>query len=153
LELPARELTDLARSQMGSRYLVERVASELLDLLGRRPGVLDAERHLGENTAEDGLILRILEERRDGSRELRGTRPPRVVTADGPPSCEAATVEVGNEARERPDERRLAAAGAAGKQHDLARRHGQRHIGERLAALAFVRERQLVNGRYSHRAP
>ena len=98
---------------------VERRPRAVLDLGGRRPGVLDAERDLGQHTAEHDLVLRILEERRHRSSELGGPRPPRVVAVDLDRASERPAVKVRHEPGERADERRLAASRAAGQEHDL----------------------------------
>ena len=52
-----------------------------------------------QRAAEHELVVRILEQRGDGPRQLRGSRPPRVASTDFDGAFEPAPVKVRNEAR------------------------------------------------------
>ena len=110
MQLAARQLGHSPLRQVRSAHVLERRPRTPLDLAGRSAGVLDAERHLGEDAVEDHLVLGILEERRDRAGELGRPCASRVAAADLDAASEAAPVEVRHEAGKRADQCRLAAA-------------------------------------------
>ena len=92
-------------------------ADECERLLDPRPDlgrlgadVLEPERDLVRDPRHHDLVLGVLEDRRDGSRELRRARLARVDAADDDATREDAPVEVRHEPRERTQQRRLAGA-------------------------------------------
>ena len=116
----------------------------MLDLVGWRARVLDAERHLGQHAAEHDLVIGILEERRHRPGELGGSRPPRVVARDLDRASERPAVKVRHEPGQCANERRLPAPRPACEEHDLAGGDLQRDTGQRRAVCAAVREREVA---------
>ncbi len=116
------------------------------DRLGRGADVLEPERDLGGDAPEDDLVLRILEDRRDRSGELGRPRAARVAAGDLDAALEAAAVEPRHEPGERAHERRLAGAGRAEQQHDLAALDLERDVAQRRRRLR-VREREPLDAR------
>ena len=113
LELAARELGHLPLGEMRGADRCERSSRARADQLRRRTDVLQPERHLGGHACEHDLVFGILEERRDGSREVGRPRAPGVVAGDLDAAGEATAVEVRHEPGQRAQQRRLAAAGGA----------------------------------------
>ena len=144
LQLAAGELRDVAAGEVGGADGLECRPRARLDLDGRRPGILDAERDFGEHAAEHDLVLRILKQRRHRPRELGGSRPPRVVAAHLDRACELPAVKVRHEPGQRADERCLPTSRPAGQEHDLPRRDVHRDSGQRRAIGAAVREREVA---------
>ena len=142
-----------ARARCAGAHGVESRQRAALDLPRRRARILDAEGHLGQDAAEDDLVLRILEEGGDGAGELGRSGPPRVAAADLDAASETAAVKVRHEAGERPDERRLPAARSSSEQNDLSWSHVERDAGERRPVGSAVRKRQPPYRCYSHTAP
>ena len=98
------------------------------------------------DSPEDDLILRILEDRCDGSRELRRTRAARVAAGDLDAAFEAAAVEPRDEPGECAYERRLAGAGGAEEQHDFAALDLERDVAQRRRRFR-IREREPFDAR------
>ena len=105
LQLAARELRDgsigKVRGADGSKRL-QRVRN---DLERRSADVLETERDFARDPREDDLLLRILEQRRDGSGERRRPSRARIPSVDLDPPLEPPTVEVRHETGERAEER------------------------------------------------
>ena len=108
--------------------------------------VLEPECDLVRDPPEDDLVLRILEERGDASRELGRARAPGVAALDLDPALEAAAVEVRDETGERPQERRLPRARRAEQRDDLPGLDPQRDVRERRARRVRVREGEPFDG-------
>src|SRR5947209_16129942 len=96
----------------------ERLADASGDQRRRGADVLQTEGDLGLDPAQDDLVLRILEDRGDGARELGGPQPPGVEPADVDTAREPPTVEVRDEAGERAEEGRLARSRRAKAEHE-----------------------------------
>ena len=133
------------------------------DLLGRHADVLETERDLVLDARHHDLVLGILEHRRDGPGELGGAVRARVEAADLDPAGEAAAVEMRHEPGERPQQRRLAAAGRPEQRDDLAglelerdvaqgrqRRPGTRTRGRRRCARAMPPPPRARRGHERH---
>jgi hypothetical protein len=112
------------------------------DLHRRRAKVLEPERDLVLDTAEDDLILGILEQRGDLVREIRWAETARVASGHLDPPLEPAAVEVRNEPGQGAEERRLAGARRAEERDDLARFDPERDVAERRPLHTGIRERQ-----------
>ena len=125
----------------------ERPSRARADQLRRRADVLQPERDLGGHAREHDLVLGILEERRDGSREVGRPRAPGVVAGDLDAAGEAAAVEVRHEPGQRAQQRRLAAAGGAEQRDHLARLEVERDAVQRRCRGLRVGERQLLDPR------
>jgi hypothetical protein len=80
----------------------ERIERPRLDLDGRSADILEPESDLVQDAREDHLVLRILEERRDGSSERRRAVASRVEAGDLDPARERAAVEMRHERGEGP---------------------------------------------------
>ena len=106
------------------------------DLVGRHADVLEAEGDLVRHLGHHDLILRILEHRGDDAGELRRARLPRVDPADDDAAREDTAVEVRDEPRERPQERRLPRTRRAEQGDMLAVADLQRHVLRSTAAPA-----------------
>ena len=91
------------------------------DLRGRRAEVLEPERDLVLDAAEDDLVLGVLEQRGDLVGEVGRAEAAGVAPGDLDAALETPAVEVRNEPSERAQERRLAGAGRPEQRHDLAR--------------------------------
>ena len=143
LELAARELGGLSLPQVEGVHGGERRLDARPDLGGRRAEVLEPESDLVRDDREDDLILRILEDRGDRSRQIGGSRGPRIQSRDDSSTREAAAVKMRDEARERPQQRRLAGSRRAEQRHDLARLELQRERPERVRR-SRIRELELV---------
>jgi hypothetical protein len=104
---------ELASGQFGSRTVCEvsgihgseRLACAQQDFGRRRTEVLEPERDFAPDSAQDDLLLRILEHARDGSRELCGRDGACVVARDLDASGKTSAVEVRNESSEGAEER------------------------------------------------
>ena len=94
---------------------------------------------------EHDLVLGILEERRDGSREVGRPRAPRVVAGDLDAAGKAAAVEVRHEPGQRAQQRRLAAAGGAEQRDHLAGLEVERDAVQRRCRRLRVGERELLD--------
>jgi hypothetical protein len=116
-----------------------------VNLARRGADVLEPERDFAGDAGEDHLVLRILEDGRDGACEVRRACQPGVLPGDDDPAGERPTVEVRNEARERAEKGRLPRPGAAEKRDDLAFRELERHVDERRPVHKRVPERQPVD--------
>jgi len=101
------------------------------DRIRWRTDVLERERNLRVDAPEDDLVLGVLEDRCDGSGELRGTRAARVAARHLDAPFEAATVEPRNEPGERAHEGRLAGTRSAEEQHDFAAIDLERYVAQR----------------------
>ncbi len=147
LELPARELVRPPSGQMGGAERVERGVHARPDLLRRRTEVLEPEGDVVAHERHEDLVLGILEDGRDRSREVGRARRARVAAADLDPTREPPAVEVRHEPGERADERRLPRARRAEQRDDLARleRHG--HVGQGGRSDVRIRERQVLDAR------
>ena len=88
---------------------VERLERARLDLGRRSPDVLEPERDLRLDAREHHLVLRVLEQRPDGSRELGGANAASVEPGHLDPAGERAAVEVRDEPRKGAQQRRLPA--------------------------------------------
>ena len=139
LQLAGGELRDAPLEQMLGPERGEGGAHPRRDLGGRRADVLDAEGDLVPDTAEDHLVLRILEDGRDEAGEVGRPRPASVVPADLHASLEPAAVEVRHEPGQGAHERRLARARGAEDGDDLAGTELER---QRPGAPAPGRDRQ-----------
>ena len=106
--------------------------------------VLEAERDLVLDPRHHDLVLGILEDRGDGAGELGRAVRARVAPAHLDPAGEAAAVEVRHEPRERPQERRLAAAGRPEQRDDLSGVELERDVAHRRCT-AGVGERQALD--------
>jgi hypothetical protein len=126
---------------------MERRRRRRLDPCGRRADVLQSEGDLGLDTREDDLILRILEDARDGSGKLGRPGAPRVHPGDLDAPGENASVEVRDEPGERAQKRRLPSTGGAEEADDLALLKGERHRVERRPIGARIAVRQLPGPR------
>jgi hypothetical protein len=126
---------------------IERPRRRRLDPCGRRADVLQAEGDLGLYTREDDLILRILEDARDGSGKLCRPGAPRVHSGDLDAPGENAPVEVRDEPGERAQKRRLPSTRGAEEANDLAGSEVERHRVERRPVGAGVAVRQLPDTR------
>ena len=146
LKLAAGELRDAAAGEMRRADGRERGVRPREDLV--RPGadVLEPERDLRLDLPEDDLILRILEDRRDGARERRRMRAARVAAGDLDAAAEGAAVEPRHEPAERAHERRLAGARRAEHEDDLAGVDPQRDVVERRRR-SRIGEGQPLDGR------
>jgi len=146
LQLAAGDLGHAAIAEPRDADCGERALDARQDRLRRRADILEPERDLGTDTAEDHLILRILEDRRDRSGELRRTRAARVAACDFDPALEPPAVEPRHEPGQRAQKGRLARAGGAEQQHDLAVLDLERDVVQRRRRLR-VRERKPVDAR------
>ena len=146
LQLAAGELRDATVREMRCADGRERGVRAREDRLRRGADVLEPEGDLRLDLREDDLILGILEDGRDRARELRRMRAARVAAGDLDAAAEVPAVEPRHEPAERADERRLARAGGAEHEHDLARVDPERDAVERRRR-ARIREGQLLDGR------
>ena len=89
------------------------------DLVRSSADALEAECDLARNPAQHDLLFGILEDARDGPRELRRSHRSRVATGDLDPSFVASAVEMGHEAGERAQQGRLARPGRTEERDDL----------------------------------
>ena len=147
LQLPSGERRRRAVEEVRRADRLERLPRARRDLARRRPEVLEPERDLRLYAGKDDLLLRILEDRRDGSGELGRPVGPSVETGDRDPAGEAPAVEVRHEARERAEQRRLPRAGRSQADDELAGRELERDAVEGGSAGVGVRERQPVDPR------
>src|SRR5205085_9793876 len=131
----------------------ERRERARLDLLRWRADVLQAKGDLVEDAREYDLILGILEQRRDGSRQLSRAVPPCVEAGELDPAREAPAVELRNEPREGAKQCRLAGAGAAEHQRDLSRGQTHGHVPKSRDGRARIREGKAFRARESHSTP
>jgi hypothetical protein len=107
LQLTPRELHRLPPGQMKGPYDRERIVRARPDLRSWDAEVLEPESGLVGDAGHDDLVLRILEDRGNGPREIRGASAARVVPGDLDAAAEAAAVEVRNKSSERAQEGRL----------------------------------------------
>ena len=121
LQLSARELDGTPPPEMRGPDVGERRLNPRPDQLWCDTEVLEAEGDLVADPRHHDLVLRILEDGRDGAGELgRPVRATRVEAGDLDTAREAAAVEVRHEAGERPQQRRLARPGRPEQRDDLA---------------------------------
>ena len=146
LQLAARDLGHASRAELRDADCGERRVDTRQDRLRRRADVLERERDLGVDAPEDDLVLRVLEDRCDGSCELCRTRAARVAARHLDAALEAAAVEPRNEPGERTHERRLAGTGSAEEQHDFAALDLERDVAQRRRRFR-IREREPVDTR------
>ena len=125
--------------------ICERAVDAGPDLCRRRAEVLEPERDLVLDAAEDDLVLGVLEQRGDLVREIGRAEAAGVASGDLDAALEAAAVEVRNEAGQRPQERRLAGARRAEERHDFARLDLERDVGQRGPLRVWIRERQPLD--------
>ncbi len=144
LELAAGQLGHPALREMLGADRRERGTHARGDCARRRGDVLEPERDLGLDPPEHDLILGILEHGRHRPRELCRPGATRVAARDLDPSLEAAAVEPRHEAGERTQKRRLARAGRAEQQDDLARLDREAHSVQRRPGRG-VREPQAAH--------
>jgi len=116
------------------------------DLARRRADVLEAERNLANDAREHDLLLWVLEQHRDRPGELRGSCGARVSSIHDDATLEPAAVEVRDEARKRAEQRRLARAGRAEEEHDLARLDREGHV-PKGGSRARIREGHVLGAR------
>ena len=116
------------------------------DRLRRRADVFERKRNLGVDAPEDDLVLRVLEDRRDGSGELGGTRTARIAARHLNAPFEAAAVEPRHEPGERAHERGLAGTGGTEEQHDFAVLDLERDVAQRRQGFR-IREREPFDTR------
>ena len=147
LELAAGELGHAPLGEMRGTNGGEPLGHPRADVRRRRADVLQPERDLGGHAREHDLVLRVLEERRDGSRQVSRPRAPRVVAAHLDPAGEAAAVEVRHEAGQRPQQRGLATTGGTEQRYDLSRLELERDVVQRRVLGLRVGERQLLDPR------
>jgi len=131
----------------------ERLLDARPDLRRIDPDVLEPECDFVRHAAHHDLVLGILEDGGDDSRELRRARLARVDPAHDHAPAEDAAVEVRNEPRERPQKRRLAGARGPEQQHVLTVAELERDAVECRGGVRPVREAQAFDDCYSHRAP
>ena len=146
LQLAAGKLRDAAAGQVRGTDGRQRSLRARQDRLRRHADVLEPEGDLRLDLREDDLILRILEDGRDRARELRRMRVARVAAGDLDAAAEVPAVEPRHEPAERAHERRLAGAGGAEHEHDLARVDPERDAVERRCR-ARIGEGQPLDGR------
>src|SRR5579864_9346269 len=113
LQLAAGDLGDAASLEAADADRRERGVHTRQDRGRRRTDVLERERNLRGDAAEDHLVLRILKDGRDRSRELGRPRAACVAARHLDAALETAAVVPRHEPGERADERRLARAGGA----------------------------------------
>ncbi len=148
-----RHTLQLATGELARRAVGEvRRADERERLIDARPDrrrldadVLEAEGDLVRDIVHHDLVLGILEDGRDRTRELGGPRLARVEPGDDDPPLEAAAVEVRHEPGERTQQRRLAAARRAEQRDVLALGELERHVVEHRRA-ARVGEAKVIDG-------
>jgi hypothetical protein len=121
LELAGRQGLRSALGETGGADLGERGVHPRPDLIRRGPDVLEAERDLVGNMPEDDLVLGILEEHGDCTREVGGPETPCVHARDDDATLEPPAVEMRDEAGKCAQERRLPGARRSEHGHDLAR--------------------------------
>ncbi len=112
------------------------------DLVRRSTEILEPESHLACDVREHDLLLGILKDGRDGSGELGRPDRARITAGDLDATFEAATVEVGNETRQCPQQRRLARSGRAEDGDQLSLFDLDRDVVERRGTGVGIRERQ-----------
>jgi hypothetical protein len=146
LQLPRGQLRDPSLEQVLRANRGQAASHPRRDLHGVRADVLQPEGNLVVHPAEHDLVLGILKDGRDRPGELRGTSAPRVHPGDANAPLETPSVEVGNESRQRPEERGLARARGAEQGHDLSGAQLERDIAERRIRLR-VGEGQALDRR------
>ena len=119
LQLAGRERLGTALCEPRDAGIGERAVDAGPDLCRRRAEVLEPERDLVLDAAEDDLVLGVLEERRDLVGEIGRAEAAGVASGDLDPALEAAAVEVRDEPGQRAQKRRLAGARGAEERHDL----------------------------------
>ena len=144
LQLPARELDGSPRCQVRSANLAKRRLDARPDRLRRHSEVLEAERDLVLDPHHHDLVLGILEDRRHRPRELGGAGRAGVPAVHLDPTREPAAMEVRHEPGQRPQQRRLAAAGGPEQRHHLTLVELEREVAYRRSA-AGVREREAAD--------
>ena len=112
------------------------------DLVRRSAEILEPESHLACDVREHDLLLGILKDGRDGSGELGRPDRARITAGDLDATFEAATVEVGNETRQCPQQGRLARSGRAEDGDQLSLFDLDRDVVERRGTGVGIRERQ-----------
>ena len=118
-----------------------------LDLAGRSADILQPESDLVEDPGEDDLVLGVLEERGDGSRQAGRPVSPRVQAGDLDAAGEAPAMEVRDESREGAKQCRLPGPGGAEHQGDLSRDQVRGHVAKSHGLGAPVRERHVLGAR------
>jgi len=147
LQLPAGELVRAPPGQVLRADCPERAVHPWPDLRGRGAEVLEPERDVVAHERHEDLILRILEDRRDGAREVGRARMSRVQPPDLDAAGEAPAVKVRHEAGQRPQERRLPGPGRAEQRHDLARLDRQGHVRKGRCPDLRIRELEVFDPR------
>ena len=131
LELAAGQLVRRAVEQAGDAERERRLLHPARDRRLAPAAVLERERELGAHRAHHDLRLGVLEQRARDRGQLGRAVLARVEAARHEPPDELAAVEVRHEPGRRAQQRRLAGAGAAREDDELARLDPQRDVGER----------------------
>ena len=142
LQLAGREGLGAALGEPRYACICERAVDAGPDLCRRRTEVLEPERDLVLDAAEDDLVLGVLKERCDLVGEIGRAEAAGVASGDLDPALEAAAVEVWDEPGQRAQKRRLAGARGAEECHDLTGLDLERDIGQRGPIRTWIRERQ-----------
>jgi len=145
LKLTAGELGHRPLRQVRCADRCERLRRSWADPLRRRAEVLEPERHLGGHAREHDLVLRVLEERRNGSREIGGTQAPRVMAGDLDAAGKTAPVEVRHEPGKRAQQRRLPTAGGAEQRDHLAGAELERDVVQRRRGCLRIAEGKVLD--------
>ena len=120
LQLAAGQLDRLSPPEVQRVDRLERALDARPDLGGRDAEVLEPEGDLVRDDRHHDLVLRILEDRRDGPGKRGRPRRTRVEAGDDDSAGEAAAVEVRHEPCERAQQGRLSGARWAEQRHNLA---------------------------------
>ena len=146
LQLAARELAGRAVGEVLRADKRERLVDARPDLPWLDAEVLEPERRLVRNLAHHDLVLGVLEDGSDRSRELRWTRGAGVDAADDHAAGERPAVEVRDERRERAQQRRLPGPRRTEQRDVLPVDELERELVEHRRA-AGVGERERVDAR------
>ncbi len=131
LQLAAGDLRHASNAELCDADGGERGVNPRQDRLRRRADVLERECDLGIDAPEDDLVLGVLEDRCNRSRQLCRTRAARIAARHLDPAFEPAAVEPRHEPRKCAHERRLARAGCAEQQHYFAALDLERDVAKR----------------------